>query len=71
MKTQDSSALAVQGRTAGGKGRGSDFGGRSRERGCRGGCSGGRGEVNYCYYCKKLGHNKYNCPLLQGKQQQQ
>lgn len=24
----------------------------------------------YCYHCKELSHTKYNCPLLQGKQQQ-
>ena len=28
-------------------------------------------EVIYCYYCKELSHTKYNCPLLQEKQQQQ
>ena len=27
-------------------------------------------EVIYCYYCKESGHTKYNCPLLQEKQQQ-
>ena len=28
------------------------------------------GEVIYCHYCKEPSHTKYNCPLLEGKQQQ-
>ena len=69
MKSEDCSALAVQGSKAGGIGRESDFRGRCRERGSDGDRSEGRaGEVTYCYYYKKLGHTKYNCPLLRGKQ---
>jgi len=37
-----------------------------------GGHSGGQaGKVIYCYYCKETGHTKYNCLLLQEKQQPQ
>ena len=50
IETQERSALAVHGRRARGRGRGSDFGardygsGRSAER---------AREVIYCYYCKE------------------
>ena len=67
VETQDRLALAIQGRTTGGRDGVSDF----RGRGCSGGGrSRGRvGEMIYCYYCKEVGHTKYNCQLLQGKQQ--
>ena len=67
METQDRSALAIQDKTTRGRGRESDFEGR----GCGGGRSGGRGEEVIYYYCKEPGHTRYNCPLLQVKQQQQ
>ena len=61
METQDRSILTNQDRTTGGRGYGRD---------CDDGHSGGRvKEVIYCYYCKESGHTKYNCSLLQGKQQ--
>ena len=69
MESQDT--LVVQGKIAGGRGRRSDFGGRGRGRGRDGDRSGGREKVIYCYYCNDTDHTKYNCPLLQKKQQQQ
>ena len=66
MESKNHFVLAVQGKTTEGRGRESHFGGR----GYGGNHSGGQGEVIYCYYCKESGHTKYNCPLLQQKQQQ-
>jgi len=42
VETQDRSALVIKSRTVGSRGRGSDFKGRGRERGCGGGGSGGQ-----------------------------
>jgi len=82
--SSDQSALVAQGRqTIGGRGGGRAdmmgqrgytcgcFGGQDSTRGGRGGPQGGWGDgVIYCYYCKKLGHIKYQCPYWRENQRE-